>query len=190
MSINILTIFLQALFLTILGITYIAVKKRRFVPTVLIVEHENGSSTAFSRILLKTFANHHQLTIPSLVSTRYLRFSNSVIKAVCISPNQVDSVLSSSLYDIYLPHVMLIIYVIDSTDLHVSLKDVLKLLEAPSIGCDIIVSTPSKDMESLQTRLAPLIFGYIPEEASRIIYVIGNPQNGWQELLEATWKHA
>lgn len=184
------TILLQALLLTILIVSYVFVRKRRFVPTILVFECERSDSIAYSKILLKTATDCNQIATTPFIFTGYTRLLSCFVKVACILPSQIDPIIAGSLPDIYLSHVMLVVYIIDTKDLRESLDNILKLLKTVSIGCDIIVSAQSKDMELLQTILTPMLSEHVPGEASRVIYAAGNPQSGWCELLEATRKHA
>ncbi|EFO61608.1 Hypothetical protein GLP15_5090 [Giardia lamblia P15] len=186
---HIVTVLLQSLLLTILVVSCIAVKKRRFVPTILILGRAHDDSVAVYRLLMNRTADQDQEQTILLVNTGYVRLLGCIAKVACVPPSHMDSAFANSLQNVYLAHTMLVIYTVDPVDLDKAVDDILKLLKIVSIGCEIVVSTRSKELELLRTVLAPRLAKDIPSEASRVVYATGDPQNGWHELLAAIWKY-
>lgn len=189
MGITIVTILLQSLLLTILVVSCIAVKKRRFVPTILILGRAYGDSVAVYRLLTNMTTDHDQQHTALLVNTGYVHLLNCIARVACVPPSHIDSAIADSLPNVYLVHTMLVVYIAGPVDLDKTVDDILKLLKIVSIGCEIVVSTRSKELELLRTVLSPRLAKDLPNEASRVVYATGDPQDDWRELLAAIWRH-
>ena len=190
MSIPVFTVLLQSLLLTILVVSYVTMRKRRFVPTILALGRAHDDLIAFYRLLVNISTDQNQLFTTPLISIGHVRLLNCSAKVACIPLRHTDSVLIDSLPNIHLPHVMLVIYMADPKDLDKAAEDILKLLKIGSIGCEIVVSTRSNELEVLQAALALKLADHTLSEVSRVVYAIGNPEDNWRELLAATWRHA